>query len=105
MVSVQDLKRRWTGRQWVGVGRAEGLTSVELSSDAEWNFYQWVGDNGRGLPNKRYAAPSEPDPKGGFSGFGHSDSGGQRWAIGYARPEVQTASPIEDDAEEGERVA
>ena len=80
--------RRWDRHQWAS-GAAETRDDVTA-----WNLIQWVGDRpGAG----REPIVVEVDQDGlfrGFSGFGVSDSGGQRWAS-----ESATASRLNDTAE------
>jgi hypothetical protein len=96
--------RTWDRHQWAGApaGQARGA-SEPPTYDGKWSLWQWVGT----FPAEREALErrlDEPETSGGFSGFGVADSGGQRWATGYA-PGV--ASEIIDLDELGvdERVA
>jgi hypothetical protein len=77
----QTQLRGWDRHEW-----AEGATGFpDPQADAEpaiaaWNLIQWVGDR-PGLVREPAVLDIETDglPH-GFSGFGISDSGGQRWA-------------------------
>lgn len=104
-----DHRRNWTRWQWVGEPQnsADRRAEVEsLADDRQWNLYQWVGQV-PGATGRRFDPSSAVDTTGGFSGFGHADSGGQRWATGYRDA---GAASVEDDADPGvesesERVA
>ncbi len=72
----------WTRYQWAGdqVDRPTPLHGTDET--AAWAFPQWAGqDGGQGrTANTRIDAAGDPEVASGFSGFGVSDSGGQRWA-------------------------
>jgi len=94
---MNDLALRWDRRQWVGETQWGPAGPVEpLEPEAEWNHGQWVGVGRRSGPQPRPVSP--PDTRGGFSGFGVSDGGGQRWATGY-RSRTAEVVPILDAGE------
>jgi hypothetical protein len=69
--------RVWDRHQWAGAPANHATDAT--GAKASWNLAEWVGYR-RGT---RAAIASAVEPDGlphGFSGFGVSDSGGQRWA-------------------------
>ena len=97
------LLRPWTRYQWFGDLAAAVRLSEPDGAETEtvgWNLCQWVGDR-PGHPETR---PWLPDPvvdtSGGLSGFGHSDSGGQRWAVSRREPAAvpATVEPVDHQA-------
>jgi len=74
-------QRGWDRHEWASV---EADLNVP-TADAEpaipaWNLIQWVGDR-PGVVREPAVVDVTTDGKPhGFSGFGVSDSGGQRWA-------------------------
>lgn len=71
--------RVWDRHQWAS-GMAPA-TPVEMESQIEeWDLIEWVGEKPR-TTGEAFVAEAELDCRPhGFSGFGVSDSGGQRWA-------------------------
>lgn len=81
---MDSIGQQWDRFQWASGGGRNASASVESDLDDAWNLAQWVGQARRGaIPNTW--VPGLVDTSGGFSGFGCSDSGGQRWATGYHR--------------------
>lgn len=104
---MDHLHRAWNRYQWVGEPRRGSVGEAsfdDIANDARWNLYQWVGDLG-GSPQRQWELPPEPDTSGGFSGFGHADSGGQRWATGYRRTEELVVTTPDNEEDESEAVA
>lgn len=101
---MHPVQRAWTCYQWVGEQSAHPYTSSPFDDAdddvASWNLCQWVGQR----PDGGRMAPWTPDPvldtSGGFSGFGHADSGGQRWALGAPGTVVRPAADerVDEDA-------
>lgn len=90
---MQPVLRAWTRYQWAGERPTQDPSLSSLDDDVrveEWNLCQWVGER----PDGTRTPPWTPDPvvdtSGGFSGFGHADSGGQRWASTTPRASVGT---------------
>jgi hypothetical protein len=85
---MNRIGQRWDRFQWASGGGRNASASVGGTYSEAWNLAQWVGQARDGaFPNPW--APGLVDTTGGFtggfSGFGCSDSGGQRWATGYRR--------------------
>lgn len=78
---MDGINREWDRRQWVGEGQGSALRPSEAPVVEQWHFSQWAGTP-RVLGDRAQPLPTQ-GTRSGFSGFGHSDSGGQRWAEGY----------------------
>ena len=89
----------WNRHQWAGENQATRATVIEAETPtAKWNLSQWAGE-GHGevtRPSRIVAADTDGLPS-GFSGFGVSDSGGQRWA---GTPTLNPAEEAVADDEE-----
>ena len=102
---MNDPIRGWDRRQWVGETQRSGAYAdqpEQLTDLVPWNLAQWVGE-GQGASAGTHVRPSAHDPRSGFSGGGRPDTGGQRWAIGYPRPEIPQGTDVameEADASE-----
>jgi hypothetical protein len=74
----EQQARVWDRHQWAGAPANHATEAT--GAKASWNLAEWVGYR-RGIARAAIASAVEPDglPH-GFSGFGVSDSGGQRWA-------------------------
>jgi hypothetical protein len=77
-----EIGHTWDRHQWAGEGQRDDASAGYGDELGVWHFSQWIGDTGRAATERRRIAV-RIDTSGGFSGFGLSDSGGQRWAIGY----------------------
>lgn len=84
-------RRRWDRHQWAS-------SAADTQDDiTAWNLIQWVG-NRPGAWGEPFVV--EVDKDGlfhGFSGFGVSDSGGQRWASETA-PASRMIDTVESSA-------
>ena len=100
---MDALARRWTRYQWVGEtptgdaftsDRSVDQTTVRDQLNIEWNLSQWPAERSSG--ERRAWLPAVVlDTAGGFSGFGHADSGGQRWAsVDRPSPREKVAAPL-----------
>ena len=81
--------RQWDRHQW-----ASSADDTRDDDVTAWNLIQWVGDPPGARREPIVVEVNEDGLFHGFSGFGVSDSGGQRWAS-----ESASASRMTDTAE------
>jgi len=89
---MDEIGRTWDRCQWASGGQRDDVSGGEDDGLEPWHFSQWIGDTGRATGRHRTAVTIETS--GGFSGFGLSDSGGQRWATGYQHRSRVAARPV-----------
>jgi hypothetical protein len=90
----------WNRHQWAGDNQGTRTTIIEAETPtAKWNLSQWVGE-GHGevaRPSRIAGADADGLPH-GFSGFGVSDSGGQRWAPASAQATTEADAADDEEA-------
>lgn len=96
---MDGIGRTWDRHQWASGGQRDDVSGGEDDGLPPWHFSQWIGDRGKA---ERHRTAVTVDTSGGFSGFGLSDSGGQRWATGY-RHRSPVATRLVPDAIVAER--
>ena len=89
---MDGIERAWNGVQWVGdQGSSSGQGLSEPDPLPRWHCQQWAGVSDESGARRSGAHHRRPNEFSGFSGFGHTVAGGQRWASGYNRDDLANA--------------